>query len=370
MTREEPPRREELARLLPSPGAPGLPPGRQLVMEEHLMSEMTSSHEGERNLWRRLVLVAAPLATVALIVGAATVVGSDGVVGPAADGNPWEGLAEVAAGAPELAVASDQFVYTAREVVVDYGGVPTNGQNVLWDVDHGPYETEQWVSPDGGSGWYRDSDAAPDGVPIVVPPEQEEWTEDELPDVDVDAGAEFEIELEDPEIYPPQDRWLGDSVAGVGGDFPATLHQPTWEYVQSLPVDPDALLEKIYDENGSADSGDQADQWAFETLGELFEETPLPPDTAAGMFRAFGEIPGVSARTGTDATGREGVVLSRFAEDLGYRMDLVFDEESAAYLGTRVEQIEESEVLVIGVILDYALTDRAVVDEERQVPGT
>ncbi|MDT0322889.1 CU044_5270 family protein [Streptomyces millisiae] len=372
MTRQEPPSREELANLLPSPGEPGLPPGRRLALEEHLMSEITGSHE-QRPLWRRrLVVVAAPLATAALVVGAATVVGTgDGgsAVQPAATSGALNRLAQVAAAAPEVEVAADQFVYTAREVTVDFGGAPTNGQNVIHDVDHGPYETEQWVSPDGGSGWYWDSDAAPDGVPIMVPPDLDDVDVESLPDpeYDMETGEGTTDDLVEP---PPQGRhYEGYYPFGVGGDEPADLRSPSWDYVQSLPVDPDVLLEKIYEENGSADSEDQADQSAFETIGGLFEQTPLPPDVAAAGFRAFGEIPGVTVGTGTDAVDREGIVLSRFSADLGYRVDLVFDEESARYLGTRVEQVEESEVKPTGVVLDSAVTERAVVDEERQVPG-
>ncbi|GAB2908042.1 CU044_5270 family protein [Streptomyces mayteni] len=387
MTRQEPPSREELASLLPSPGEPDLPPGRLPALEEHLMSEMTRSDGEEPPRRRRLVLIAAPLATATLVVGVATVFGTgDGgsAAQPAANSASLERLAEVAAAAPEWEIAADQFIYTAQQVTVDFGGRPTNGQNVIHDVDFGPYENKQWVSPDGGDGWYWDSDA-PDGMPIMVPPDPEEVyldeqerlqnsppesdESDESDEIDEEELEELE-ELDSTSELQPEGRLFDDYVAGVGSEaFPASLGQPTWDYVQSLPTDQDELLELIYDTNGSADSGDQADQWAFETLGELFEETPLPSDLAAGTFRAFGDIPGVTVGPGTDAIGREGIVLSRFSENLGYRLELIFDEESADYLGTRVEQVEESEWNPTGILLDSAMTERAVVDEEQQEPG-
>ncbi len=361
--REEEPSRAELARLLPDPGAPELPADRRLLLEEHLMRETERSAAPPAR--RRLVLAAVPVATAAVIVAAVTFTGGGEETGAASGGSTIQRLAAAAARQPQVEVAPGQFAYTAQYFAHYAGGGPNNGDNVPRD-ESGPFETETWIAPDGNDGWYVDTGQFPDGSPLI----------DGMPDWSrsVDAAA-HDVEVEVCRVEPPALVDL-ESVAPDGTpaeedcvepteqDDPANLHQPSWDYFQELTTDPEELLEKVYRENGSADSGDQADQWAFDTLGGFFEHAPLPPELAEATLLAIGDIPGVTVGAATDAAGREGVAVSRHGSQLGEETTFIFDEETGGYLGNRIEQIDAGHFHPAGTVFeDSALTDWAVVDE-------
>jgi hypothetical protein len=368
--RGEAPGHAELARLLPAPGAPELPPDRRLLLEEHLMREITGSPR-PRPFTRRLALIAVPVATAAVIVGAVTFTGNGGgETGPATAGSTLERLAAAAAAMPEVTVGDDQFVYTAGYVEADRGGPPDNGDNVVPE-ERAPYDFAQWIAPDGADGWYRDSRYVPEGMEIIP------WGVTEAIMIDPGRpgegeGVRGEGEREDTHsVVEADDLWADSTWTwGSGEGFPESLHQPTFDYVQSLPADPDQLLEKIYTENGAADSADQDAQWAFETIGAFFERILLPPEQAETMFLALDRIPGVEVGTAVDATGREGVAISRSGADLGHETTLIFEEETGAYLGVRTVQTERGPFHAAGLVFeDSAITERAVVDEVREEPA-
>ncbi|MDT0343329.1 CU044_5270 family protein [Streptomyces litchfieldiae] len=362
--RGEDPGLGELARLLPDPGAPELPADRRLLLEEHLMREMTKTSVAP-SFRRRMVLVSVPVATAAVIVAAVTFArAGDGGGTAAASGSTLARLAAAAAAVPEVEVGDDQFIYTAGSVTRDMGGAPNNGDNVE-RVEHGPYEFEQWLSPDGGEGWYVNSELAPDGLRVVTP----DWPM-VAGEVDGEVNGESLI-VRDGDGYPIAEAVPDpDHVPGVGGEFPANLRQPSYDYLRELTTDPDALLGQIYEENGQADSEDQADQWAFETIGGIFEDSLLPPDLSEALFLAMDRIPGVTVGAGTDAVGREGVAVSRVGADLGYEMTYVFEESTGAHLGSRAVEIEDGHFHPEGTVFtDLAITERIVVDGLPAVSG-
>ncbi|MDT0442000.1 CU044_5270 family protein [Streptomyces johnsoniae] len=366
--RGEDPSRAELARLLPAPGDPELPADRRLLLEEHLMreTEQPAASPGRR----RLVLAAVPVATAAVIVAAVTFTGGEGEGTDAASGgSTLQRLAAAAAQQPETEVAPDQVAYTEQYYARYKGGEPNNGDNVERE-ESGPYEAETWVTPDGNDGWYVDSAQFPHGARLIDG--RPDWNQS-LDAAEQDTGVSCLVERPDVVESDPYMTEATvteeDCLDPADLDDPANLHQPSYDYFQELTTDPEELVEKIYRENGSADSGDQADQWAFHTVGRFFEHAPLPPEVAEAALLAFEEIPGVTVGVGTDAAGREGVAVTRHGTHLGEETTFLFDEETGGYLGARIEQVDAGHFHPVGTVFedsaltDWSVADRGVVDE-------
>lgn len=124
------------------------------------------------------------------------------------------------------------------------------------------------------------------------------------------------------------------SPAGLQGDdrSPAEFQR----YVQSLPTDPTALLNRIYQGTGEP-AGSKRDEKAFAEIFVLLgDATVISPDLNAALLRALTLIPDVRmTRDVADVAGRPGVGFSRARTD-GTRQELILDGTSGAYLGQRV----------------------------------
>jgi hypothetical protein len=186
------------------------------------------------------------------------------------------------------------------------------------------HRRETWMSPDGTEGWLIEPYSQPgDGEPIGGPTPEN----------------------------PPDDYLPG-----------------TYDYVSTLPTDPDELLRLIYD----IDQGEGAsrEERAFTAIGDIIREQLLPPDVSAALYEAAGQIPGVElVERVPDATGREGIAVSFLSEEYGERIQWIFDAESYEYLGERIVQVAEDGSFEPGTVIGYtAVTERAVVDELRERP--
>ncbi|MFF7930984.1 hypothetical protein [Streptomyces sp. NPDC007940] len=82
-------------------------------------------------------------------------------------------------------------------------------------------------------------------------------------------------------------------------------------------------------------------------------------------------MPGVVAvDDAVDATGRHGVAVARLDEQSGQRTEWIFDKKTYAFLGERSVQVEPSETFPKGTVnFTIAITQRAVVNEMKEVPG-
>jgi len=121
--------------------------------------------------------------------------------------------------------------------------------------------------------------------------------------------------------------------AGLQGDdrSPADFQR----YVQSLPTDPTALLNQIYQGTGEP-AGSERDEKAFSEIFVLLGgATIISPDVNAALLRALALIPDVRMTEDVaDVAGRHGVGISRARAD-GTRQELILDGTSGAYLGQR-----------------------------------
>ncbi|MFE3762343.1 CU044_5270 family protein [Streptomyces sp. NPDC059104] len=352
-SRPEEAEREEMARLLPVPAERDLPPGRHLHHKGILMQQIrhdqqnspadTADRRGRRFL-RPVILVPVAAMAAAGILITSLAMGGHGPSAPSADrsvsvqaGNAGgarallDRIATVASRQDVTPVREDQFVYVLSEVA---GTEPTEQR-----ADGGPaelgavHERRIWLSQDPGpkgsdSGMIRE-DGTQLGMAAPSP-----------------AG--------------------GDGAGGV----PAGIDRPTYQWLASLPTDPDALLKKLYADTGSQGTGGR-DQAVFDKIGELLRESVMPPGTAAALYNAVAKIPGVvEVPDAVDAAGRHGVGIAREDTSLSQRSEWIFDKTSLSYLGQRSYLTQDTKQGKAGTLTSIsAVLARAVVDKAGQEAG-
>lgn len=327
-----PAEREELARLLPSPGEPVLPSDRQSLLKDHLMREFTqeAQAQGAQNAGgaqaqgarargvqiaqgaretsprpippprprplRRLTMIAVPLATAAAVVAVAL-----GTAGPGAPDRPvtdqeavalLHRIATAAAAKETVPVRDDQFVYTRVR------GTDLREAGKEWE-----YERTDWQAIKGGR-----------------------------------AGLARTVVLDPPSGGGPfHDGKSTQDMAMYPGPGPSDYRR-----LEALPTDPQKLYEKIWaDTEGQGPTHEEA---AMETIDTLLDRAVLIPDVSAALYRAAAKIPGVTVvPDATDAAGRHGIGLT--FQDSDDRDTWVFDRTTLDYLGT-----DETALLEVGVV--------------------
>ncbi|MET9410830.1 CU044_5270 family protein [Streptomyces sp. NPDC002935] len=341
--REESLDHAELARLLPAPGDPHLSLDRHLLLEEHLMSEIQPAAPApapSRRPARRVLLIGVPV-TAAALAGAfafTALTGSGGSGPAAATPPPVEApvvriepgsTAQLASTVEHIAAAASarktpepgpgQYIYIKSKV--SYLVVSHTDADESKALVQPLHIREVWNSPDGKQGW-----------------------------------------LDEPG-YKPKGGITLDS------DVESSLGGPSYDYLKTLPTDPDALLKKIYKETKG--QGNSPDQEAFATVGDLLREQLAPAKLNAALYRAAAKIPGVVVVDhAKDAAGREGIALAHVDQKSGDRTEWIFDRKTYAYLGSRAVQVKQAYGIKPGtVIQSTAVLERAVVDAQKQRPG-
>ncbi|GAA2428106.1 CU044_5270 family protein [Streptomyces macrosporus] len=299
--------REELARLLPPPGAPDLPPGRHRLLKEHLMREIhhaaAPAAPARPRPGRRLALIAVPALVAAAVAAGVTVGGaSDGGAPPAAGTTVAGGerqeavrlldrVATAASARKPAEVRDDQYVY-----------VRTQGTREVGDEGTDRIRREDWHAVDGE----RDGLARLD---VLSGPSKDGPASEEGHDIRLEA---------DP-------------------------NRTVYRELEKLPTDPDTLLEKLYAD--TAGQGPSRDEAVLETIEAMLPTATLLPEVNAALYRAAAEIPGATVdHDARDAAGRRGVGLV-FEDARGGEVVWVFDRTELTYLGS-----EETAVLGVGVV--------------------
>jgi len=279
-----------------------LPPGRHRLLKEHLMTEIRQ-HEGQqereqegqqraggtpvrtRATWLRPAIAAAAVAAVA-----ATVV----VALPSSGGRSGSASQDAVALLGDIALAAehqkvpdtirdDQFVYIESKA-----GYTTQEEGKPARVDP-IHQREIWLSVDGTHWGLLEENR--DGLGRV-------------------------------KLEP---------------DTPGVPSNTNYRNLQTLPTDPDKMLEWLHKHS---EGGKSEDQNTFVLVGDLVGESLLPPDVAAALFRAAAKIPGVVVvPDSVDAAGRHGVAVARV--DDGEREELIFDKKTKEYLGERDVAVED-----------------------------
>ncbi|MEU9340297.1 CU044_5270 family protein [Streptomyces sp. NPDC048278] len=174
-----------------------------------------------------------------------------------------------------------------------------------------------------------------------------------------------------------KDGWLIE--AGQTGDQGITLASKVpsagaYDTLAGLPTDPDALLQRIYRQSDAHRDADvPRDQAAFVAIGDLLTESYPPAKVGAALYKAAARIPGVVAvDDAADATGRHGVAIARENPADGERTEWIFDKKTLRFLGERtvvVKKVTDSPLKVGTVTFTSAITDRSIVDANKQIPG-
>ncbi|MFJ9011223.1 CU044_5270 family protein [Streptomyces canus] len=319
-----------------------LPAGRHQFHKEQMMVQIredlrtTAAAPVRRNpfLRRAVLLPALACALAGAVVGGLALAGggdanSSLATGPAlttrigaADAQGADRLLDhislAAADTSEPAVRDDQFLYIASKVASTY---PKTVDDKTTLVSEKLHSRQVWESPDGRNGWLIEpGNTSEDGITLAGP-----------------------------------------------NPLSSAYHR-----LAQLPTEPGALLRKIYQESdANRDPEVPRDQAAFVAIGDLLTESYPPVDLTAALYRAAAEIPGVVAvDDAVDAVGRHGVAIARLDEQSGQRTEWIFDKKTYAFLGERNVQVEPSETFKKGTVtFTIAITQRAVVNEMKEVPG-
>lgn len=302
----------------PSPSERDLPPGRHLLLKEHLMTEIRQS-EAEapeavaprrRTPWLRPVLV---VGAVAASVAAGLLVASP-FGGDSAEAAPSEEtvavlkeIAEAAKRSPAPTdVRDDQFTYIRSKVAYS----SDEGLDPL-------HQREMWISVDGRH-----------------------------------TGL----------LHEPGN---GHKNERMKPELPLVATDTNYRNLQKLPTDPVNMLDWLHKES---DGEKSADQQAFTLVGDLLYESLMPPKQAAALYLAAARIPGVElVEDAVDAEGRHGVAVAR--EDDGVREELIFDRRTKRFLGEREVTTEDKPYAEKGEVLaNTAVLEREVVDKAGERP--
>ncbi|MER7350205.1 CU044_5270 family protein [Streptomyces aurantiacus] len=302
----------------PSPSERDLPPGRHLLLKEHLMTEIRQSQSENRaeppatarrrRPWLRPALVAgAVAASVAAGLFVASPFGGD-----SAEAAPSKEtvamLKEIAAAAKRSPapkdVRDDQFTYIKSKV--SYRS--DEGQDPL-------HQREIWLSVDG-----RHTSL----------------------------------------LHEPAN---GHKNTRMKPELPLFVTDSNYRNLQKLPTDPVNMLDwlnKVADEENNGKP--------FVAVGDLTREALMPPEQAAALYLAAAKIPGVElVDDAVDAAGRHGVAIAW--EDDGARQELIFDKKTKQYLGERTVMTEDRPYAEKGEVTEKtAVLERKVVDRAGERP--
>nr|WSZ97414.1 CU044_5270 family protein [Streptomyces sp. NBC_00857] len=369
-SRQSPAEWEESAQLLP-PTERDLPAGRHLFHKERLMARIQQDQHNEQNnqaaegrrtaaagavrnrrfpMPRRAVLGTALAFTLvgAVAIGAAVVnsggagggSGSGVATGPAlttqvgaatTKGVPQllDQLSLAAADSTNPTVKPGQYVYIESKQADTHERTVDDKTTLVSNELH---TRQTWMSADGVKGWLIDPSVneSPEGETLTLPDEQ------------------------------------GNTpVPHLGG--------PSYDYLAKLTTDPDQLLKKIYKETKG--QGNNPDQQAFTTIGDLLSESYPPAALYSALFKTAAKIPGVVVvQDSEDAAGRHGVAVARMDELSGERMEWIFDKKTHVYLGERTVQVRENggdAGLIKPGTVTYtsAIMNRSIVDGMKQTPS-
>ncbi|MGV9558757.1 CU044_5270 family protein [Streptomyces sp. NPDC003522] len=227
-------------------------------------------------------------------------------------------------------VRDDQFVYVRSLVRSNEGTF--DGPVKLG----APHRREIWVSQDSApitrTGAIRESGK---GVPL--------------------SGQRIPLETAAPD---------GSAERGV----PAGIDRPTYQWLAKLPTDTDALRRLLYAQTRPLEN-ESKDQAVFRKIGDLLNETVMPPANAAALYKTVATIPGVSVTPdATDAAGRHGIGITREETGTATRDEWIFDRHSFTLLGSRSYLTHTAGTKPSTLYNSTAIMETGVVDRDDREP--
>ncbi|MFH9087417.1 CU044_5270 family protein [Streptomyces sp. NPDC017673] len=302
-----------------------LPPARDRLRKEHLMTEIRRTGEQSaprRRKWLRPALAAAAVATVAAVTF--VVLPSSSAGGGASTRPPSRAtvalLEDIALAAEHDTaygtVRDDQFVYVDSKVSYSKTSDETTTVQPL-------HRREVWMSVDGRhNGLLREAGSKP----MVI----------------------------EPDLRPGGPRWEVSAF---------------YRHVEKLPADAGAMYTWLR-KTAPKYTGQEPNQAMFVLVGDLLQDAIVPPRRSAALYRAVARIPGVTVvPDAVDAAGRHGVAIARKDPDNPTRDEWIFDRRTHEFLGERSVATEDYTGRKKGqVTSDTAVLRRAVVDRPGERP--
>jgi hypothetical protein len=325
---------EELARLLPESGEDewDLPPGRHLHHKDVLMQQIDhdiehdTEHGTERDTGRGTV----PAQT--------------------APASPRRRLLRPAVLMPAAAALAVGGILTATLPSGDSGGVrdmgvgrgATPGAAVTLDriataslaEDTEPVKDSQFVYI---RSLVQGNEGELDGkVKLGAPYKEEVWlSQNPAPVTDIGMTRESGKGASMPGQDVPIEASAVDG-SDDSGAVPEGPDRPTYDWLASLPTDPDALLKKLYAQTRVSGERETKAQAVFDRIGDLVGGTVMPPENAAAFYKAAAKLPGVvEVPDAVDAAGRHGIGITIEESAFATRSEWIFDKKTFTYLGSR-----------------------------------
>ncbi|MEV8321365.1 CU044_5270 family protein [Streptomyces sp. NPDC059900] len=318
----------ELARLLPESDEDEwqLPPGRHLHHKDVLMQQIDHDRDAEqsrapqaaapaptpaaspRRLLRPAVLMpaTAALATAGILIAAIPSDDADGVRDMGSGKGASAGAAVTLGRIANASLKADTPKVKASQFVYIRSLVRSNEGELDGAVKLGaPYKEQRWMAQDPAPvttiGMIRES-----GKGASMP------------------GQDVPIEM--------------SAVDGSddSGAVPEGPDRPTYNWLASLPTDPDALLKKLYAETRVVEGEETKAQAVFDKIGDLLGSTIMPSENAAAFYKVVAKLPGVTeVPDAVDAAGRHGIGITLDKSSWATREVWIFDKKSFEYLGSR-----------------------------------
>jgi hypothetical protein len=143
-----------------------------------------------------------------------------------------------------------------------------------------------------------------------------------------------------------------------------SLDQPTYQYLTTLPTDPDALMRRI-DASAQARADQKPGQQhrrnvlRFEVIENVLNVGIVPPELARPLYTDLGRLPGVElVRSATDAAGRKGIGVAITDPDSQIRHMIIFDQHDYRFLGYKTDDPATGKYLTWSAILAVDVVDQ------------
>ncbi|MFG3440024.1 CU044_5270 family protein [Nonomuraea sp. NPDC047897] len=198
--------------------------------------------------------------------------------------------------------------------------------------------------------------------------------------VDGSADGLLLIEGREPKPHPGEKDLPEDAANWRGSDW--TLlnscpqdkgrHRDDFAYLSTLPTDPAAMRDHLYQGSSGASPKAEADVRAFQDAVEILREGYLPKEQRAALYEAIKSIDGVVETPGVaDSAGRRGVALGRTWARTGVHEEIIFDPETRMMLGERttVADGKTAKAPVGSVVAHTAQLKVSVVDDLPETPA-
>lgn len=299
---------------------------------------------------RRRVLIAS--AAAAVLVGGIVVADVVRPNGPGATAEAAEVLNNAAAVTIRTAdpvVGPGQYLKIETTELTGSGAQAADGHEISWQETTGG---QIYVPADRKGEWVWNREGR---VPLASSTEEAK------------AEARRLRELSKTEDFPKDqvNPMLGGVVRANGGAFygnePTVIIGTPLKDAGSLPKDPRALLDLIYDRTKGAGKSPEAE--AFVTIADGLRTGVVPADLRAALYKAAALIPGVTVGS-KQATvdGRTGIAIGIPTPGGGSRRDIIIDPASGLVIGEQDVLLKDYPGAPAGTVSTWTSVKTSVVD--------